>query len=147
MRLLHEKNGSVLVEVALALPVLASILIGAVDYGLLLQRQLRVQSAAAAAAGYVLSPGHTNDLGGAQQTALSAISDLERAQASAQRYWTCVPGGSHVASGDLCSGAHAPMQWVQLDVYASGTPVMSFPGLSATGVLHSSVVERVPWIP
>ncbi len=147
MRLLREENGSVLVEVALALPVLAAILIGGIDYGLLLERQLRVQSAAAAAAAYVTAAGRTNDLAGAQQAALLRIADLNGAQASTQRYWNCIPGGSHVSSGSLCSGSHAPMQWVQVDVYASGAPLMSFPGLDATSILHSSAVERVQWLP
>ena len=147
MRLLREENGSVMVEVALAIPVFAAILIGAVDYGLLLKRQLRVQNAAAAAAAYVTATGRTNDLAGAQQIAFSTIADMTGAQASTQRYWTCAPGGGHVGSGDLCSGSHAPMQWVQVDVYASGAPPMSFPGLPATSVLHSVAMERVQWIP
>ena len=147
MRLLREESGTVLVEVALALPVLATILVGAIDYGMLLQRQLRVQNAAAAAGSYVTLAAGTNDLAGAQQIALSSIADLSGAAAGAQRYWTCAPGGSHVPSGSVCSSSHTPMQWVQVDVYASGAPPMSFPGLSAASVLHFSAVERVQWMP
>lgn len=147
MRSLRDEDGSVLVELALALPVMAAILIGAVDYGLLLQRQLCVQNAAADAAAYLTAPGHTNDLAGAQQVAFSSIAGLSGAQASAQRFWSCAPGGSHMASNSLCSNFRTPMQWVQVDVYASGAPLMSFPGLLATNVLHSTAVERVAWTP
>lgn len=147
MRLLREQTGSVLVEVALALPVLATILTGAIDYGMLLERQLRVQAAAAAAAAYVTLPASTNDLSGAQQVALTSMTGLAGTQASAQRYWTCTPGGSHVTSDSFCSGSHTPMQWVQVDVSASGAPPLSFPGLATDGVLHFSAVERVQWMP
>ncbi len=147
MRLVREEKGSVLVEVSLALPVLAVILIGAVDYGLLLQRQLRLQTAADAAAAYLSIPSKTNDLTGARQLALQSIADLSGAQAAAQRYWSCTPGGNRIGSSNLCSNARTPMQWVQVDVSASGAPLVSFPGLSANSVLQFSAVERVQWMP
>jgi Flp pilus assembly protein TadG len=147
MRLLREQDGSVLVEVALALPILATILIGAVDFGVLLEQQLRVQCAAATAAAYVTAPGENNDLAGAQQAALQSISGLNGAQASAQRYWSCAPGGSHVSSSSLCANSRTPMQWVQVDVYASGDLLMSFPGFTSNNTLHASATQRVQWMP
>ena len=147
MRLWRQEDGSVLVEVALVLPLLVIILIGAVDYSLLLQRQLRIQSAAAAGAAYLTLPSRTNDLAGAQHGALQTISDVEGAQASAQRYWTCSPGGTHVSSNSTCTSSRAAMQWVQVDVAASGAPLFRFPGLSPNDVLQKSATERVQWMP
>jgi hypothetical protein len=147
MRLLREQDGSVLVEVALVLPVLVAILVGAVDYGLLLGHQLRVRDAAAAALAYGTTPAGQNDLRGAEQVSMESIPDLRGARAEAQRYWSCVPGGSHVRDRSLCAGERTPMQWVEVDVYASGAPLMSFPGLSQDNTLHVRAIGRVPWMP
>lgn len=147
MKLLREEHGSVLVEVALALPVLVAILAGAVDYGLLLQHQLRVQNAVGAAAAFVTVAANTNNLAGAQAAGMASIADLSGARVMVQRYWTCAPGSGHVSSGSRCPGPRTPMQWVQVDAYASGAPLLSFPGLSETDVLHVTAVERVQWQP
>lgn len=142
------EEGSALVEVAFALPLLLVILGGTVDFGLYEERKMQVVEAANAAAGFGSQGGNQTNISGMQAAGLGASPSLANLTVTpSQPFWTCTPGGAQVASSNDCGGGEAPLQYVQVVASAPVNPPMPLIGLPSSLTVVGQATYRVRWKP
>jgi len=162
-RFVALEDGSSLVEFALILPMMAAILVCLTDYALLVQKSIQFQSAADAGATYGTIPGNASNTTMMTQVATYAASGSVSGSSggsggggsssgsssvvvSANLIYTCSPGGAQVTSSTLCGGL-APMQYVQVSVKSSVTPLLKYPGVPSSFALSGWASYRVQGTP
>ena len=142
-RFLRADEGSALVEVALALPVLAVILAGMIDFGVWTERKMQVSEAAFAAAAYGSVPGHQYDNAGIQNAAAVASPSLSGLSVTVNQIWTCTPGGAQVTSSSNCTGYGQPDQYVTITMSASVNAPVSLSAFPSTLTVGAHATYRV----
>lgn len=147
MNVWQDQQGSALVEIAFALPVLALILAGTVDYGLYTERKMQVVEAANAAASYGAVPGNQVDTTGMKAAAAAASPGLSGLTVTASSFWICSSTGSHVASSYTCPGLGTPVQYVQVTTSATISAPMPLMGVGSSFVVTGQSSCRVRWKP
>jgi hypothetical protein len=63
---------------------------------------------------------------------------------TSQTFFTCSPGGGHVAATTVCPGNVAPMEYVQVTATTALTPIFKAVFLNATNV-STTATFRVEW--
>ncbi len=144
---LREEDGNALVEVALALPLLMTMVAGTVDFGLYEERKMQAVEAANAAAGYGAVSGNQLNTAGMQSAASAASPSLSGLTVSAQVYWVCSPGGAQVASSDACSNGENPLQYVLVTTAAVVNAPMPLASLGRNMHVTGQAAYRVRWKP
>lgn len=142
-----DESGSALIEVAFALPLLALLLGGTVDYGLYTERKMQAVEAANAAAAYGALPGNQLNTSGITTAAQTASPSLTSISVSPTYFWTCTPGGSHVTNTSICSGYGTPIQYVLVMTSATISAPMPLPGLGSSFTVNGQATYRVRWKP
>ena len=142
-----SEEGSALVEVAFALPLLILLVAGTVDFGLYEERKMQVVEAANAAAAYGAVTGNQLNTTGMQSAASTASPSLAGLVVSASDFWTCTPGGSQVTSTSTCSNNESPLQYVQVRTTASVSAPMPLLGLGSSLTVAGQATYRVRWKP
>lgn len=146
-QLLQAEEGTAMIEFSLLLPLLVVLLIGTINYTIFLEQQMVLTHGAATGAAYASLPGKSSDKAGIQTAVLAAMPTLQQATTTSSTYWTCTPGGSHVASQSTCSDGKTPHQWVEVELSAKAPAVFVITGLDSVLTLHASVINPVPWSP
>ena len=143
MNFFRSEEGSAMVEMALLLPVFLLIVLGVIDYGLIIEKRIRLAEAVAAGAAYASLPGNALDIAGTQTAATLAAASMAEMNVTATAFWSCTAGGSQVNANTICSGGSGPMQWVEVD--ATATPPLKFqvPGLPLNLPLTATAIHRV----
>jgi Flp pilus assembly protein TadG len=144
-RLLGDERASALVEFAVFLPVMTMMLLGTVDYGVLINYSETIQQAAAGAATYGAIPGNESNTSGIKAYAISLEPYLNGATASVVNFYACSPGGSSVSSTASCSGGSKPIKYLTVTTSATLPRAFAFPGLPANEMLTGAMTVRVPW--
>jgi Flp pilus assembly protein TadG len=131
------EEGSQLIELALVLPMLFAVFVGAVDFGRAYFVSMEVTSAAEAGAMY----GITNpaDTAGMQTAAMSNAPDLPGLTPTAT-YGTECADGSSPASANNTPPSSCPtgvVQFVEVDTTASYQPILYYPGFQSAFTLTS----------
>ncbi len=141
---MRGESGQSLMEVALMVPVLTTILVGAVEVARLDYAGIETSNAARAGAQYG-AQNHTTaaDTNGMQNVATAAGADVTNLQATASSFCVCSDGTSITCSnaGTTCSARI--IEYVQVNTSASITPTFQLPGLPKTYTLQGVTVERV----
>jgi Flp pilus assembly protein TadG len=141
----RAQNGQALVEFALFASLFVMIMVGVSDLSFYLISAMAVQEAATEGAAYGASPRNQNDNSGMVTWANQAASDVTLAAVpTSQTFYTCSPGGAHVASSAVCIGGVAPMEYVSVTATANVNPLFRAPFLSS-GPISSTAVYRVAW--
>jgi len=143
-RLLGERSGAAAVELALALPFLAAVLLPMVDIGMAAYQQMAVDDAAQAGAAYALVHGWNSS---AIQAAVASASDIAGISASPAPSQFCgCPSGSAVATascGSNCANGQAAGTYVTVSARRSFTPLVPYSGFGASTVLSASSTVRL----
>jgi len=143
-RLSRERSGAAAVELALALPFLAAVLLPMVDIGMAAYQQMAVDDAAQAGAAYALVHGWNSS---AIQTAVASASDIAGISASPAPSQFCgCPSGSAVATascGSNCANGQAAGTYVTVSARRSFTPLVPYSGFGASTVLSASSTVRI----
>jgi len=143
-RLSRERSGAAAVELALALPFLAAVLLPMVDIGMAAYQQMAVDDAAQAGAAYALVHGWNST---AIQTAVTSASDIAGISASPAPTQFCgCPSGSAVASaacGGNCAGGAAAGTYVTVNARRTFTPLVPYSGFGTSAVLSASSTVRI----
>ncbi len=145
--LLQDEEGSALIEVAFALPVLALLLAGTVDYGLYTERKMQVVEAAAAAAAFGAIPGNQLNTAGMTSAAQTASPSLTGLSVTSTYFWTCTPGGAHVSNTSICANYGTPIQYVVVGTTAAVGAPMPLVGVGSTFTVNGQATYRVRWKP
>lgn len=141
-RVLRNTEGSNLIELALALPVLLLILAAGVDLGEAFYTGIQLSAAAQSGASYGIH--NSTDTAGMQLAAKNASSNLSGFTASATSGCECSDGSAGVpgcGAPPVCAANY--VNYVDVAVTASYSPIISFPGLPAKSTFKSEARMRV----
>lgn len=140
-KLFGRDEGASILEVALLLPILLLLLVGAVDYGRGYYAAIEVSSAAEAGALYgTLNP--TDTTGMVSMAKLNA-KDISGMNANASYGCICSDGSSFVLSCTLTITCPTNVvKYVEVTTSANYTPMLPYPGIGSSLPLSSKVRLR-----
>jgi len=135
MKLRKSETGSALLEVALILPTLLLVLVGAVDFGRAYYVTIEVSSAAEAGALYgTLNPSNTS---GMQAAAIADAKDVTNLTATSSYGCECSDGTSpsNSCSSPPSGCSSGIVNYVEVDTVANYSPILIYPGIPSSIVL------------
>ena len=145
--LLVEDTGHALVELALTLPVLVLLLIGAAELGRLAYYSIEVSNAARAGVAYGAQNHVTaSNFTGMQTAAQNDARNITLTTNTATN--SCACSNAYTATSACsttfsCSGTNRIIEYVQVDTTATVSPMFHYPGASKTYTLTGQAVMRV----
>lgn len=145
------EGGNVLIELALVLPLLVLLLLGAVEFGRLTFASIEVANAANAGAKYgVQDHGFAGDVPGIQAHAIADAYDLSGLTVTPTTYCVCSSNGEATGAFDTCDAValtcvppSESIEFLQVNVSAQFDPLIHAPRLPTTYTLQSQAVMRV----
>lgn len=144
LQYLSSEDGSQLVELALALPMLLLVLCGAIDFGR--AYFLDIEVAAAAEAGAVYGLTNPSDVAGMKAAALLNAPDIAGLAPTASYGTECSDGTSAVAApGTAPSCGITVVQYVEVDTTATYKPILYYPGLQSIFTLTAKSRMRTSY--
>jgi Flp pilus assembly protein TadG len=154
MKVLHLQGGNALIEVAVFLPVLITLLLGVLDFGFLLQQYMTVVDSARAAAESATIRNYavinSNSAATIVWVASNSAPAIPNYTATVSNYCTCGPTGG--AGSTVSCGSHSgcpvygiPAQYVKVVVSASLPIIFPLKGFPATFNVQSTSIVRTVW--
>jgi Flp pilus assembly protein TadG len=139
----HSVGGAAAVELAVVIPVLALLALGAAEYGRLQFTAITVANAARAGvqAG-AQSTVTSSDTAAINQATRNEAADIGAIGTSSRRFCLC-PDGSTPACTSSCPGYGVPQVFVQASATKSVAFLMAYPGLPAAITVTRSATFRV----
>jgi Flp pilus assembly protein TadG len=136
-------GGNATIEFALLLPVLATLLVGTVDYGLAIVRQMEVQHAARAGAQDAARHGFDTTAITSAVTGATALAGISATPAPAQSCG-CPSGGAVTTAvcGSACPDGAVAGTYVTVSARTVYTTLMPYPGIPASFTLTASSMVR-----
>lgn len=146
----RSRRGAVAVELALLTPIMALMLIGAIDYGNFIYQKMEVQNASRAGVQFAIqSSGNATDTT-LIQAAVLAASDLPTSTTvTSVTFCGCADGGesdpdnSGGCNGD-CTGGEFPLLSVRVTVSNIYTSLFDYPGIDDQLTITAVTVMQVP---
>jgi Flp pilus assembly protein TadG len=145
-RALRREAGSALVELALGMPLMVLILIGAAELGRVAYYSIEVSSAAYAGATF----GAQNHGTAADTTDISAAAVQDAANVPSLNTATAVScicsDGTTISCANAATNCVAPArisEFVQVNTSTTLAPMFDYPGISASWPLHGTAAMRV----
>ena len=144
-RLRIGRRGAASLELALLAPLLATLVVGAFDFGRHGLALARATSAAEAGVQYALqSPGNAADVGAiavaAQTDAGLSAADLGVA---ARTYCTCPGAGGEVGCAAACSDGGYTLRHLEVSVERAFVPLFDYPGLAGARTIVATRTARL----
>ena len=146
-RFLLADDGSALLEVALALPLLLIVLGGTLDLGLYEERKMQVVEAANAGAAFGAQGGNQLSISGIRNAAASASPSLPNLVVTTLTVWTCFPGGATVPASASCTNGETPLQYVVVSTTANVSAPLPLASLGSNLTVRGQATYRVRWRP
>jgi Flp pilus assembly protein TadG len=130
----NQEQGSTLLEVALITPVLALLMVGAVDFGRGYYVAMEVSSAAEAGALYGVQ--NTTDTSGMAAAATLDAKDVPGLGVNASYGCECSDGSNAVANCTSTPSCPANVvKYVEVDTTATYSPILEYPGVPSSFAL------------
>lgn len=147
-RLLGEDRGVSAIEFAFVAPVIAILIIGIIDFGMGLWREMEVANAAGAGAAYAAAKGWNSTTGGIDSAVTSATSlaPVTVALNDWSNWCGCPSTGSGVTSatcGADCSDGSLAGHYVIVSASAQYSTILPWPGISSPMTLSSTAYARL----
>ena len=140
---LGGERGQSLIELALIMPVFATILIGSAELARLAYASIEVTNAARAGVQYGAQSNMTGvDLTGMENVAKAAGPNVSSMNATASLSCVCSDGTSITCSNTTACTARI-QEYVQVNTSATMDPMFHLPGLPKTYTLTGAAVQRV----
>lgn len=127
--LVRSQCGASVVELAVVIPALALLLLGAIDFGRAYYLSIEVANAARAGVQYGVR--NSSDIAGMQNAALADGADVPGLNAVATSGCECSDGSNSVlncANPPTCGGPSGPVNYVQVSTTATYRPIIPWPG-------------------
>lgn len=147
--LLARQSGQALVETALAVPLLAGIMFGAVELGRVIYASIEVSNAAKAAVQYgARSSGGASDTTGmlaaaqAETTDFSSASQVSFATGYPALSYTCSDGSAATGLSTDCASSHLE-ETLTVMTQATVNPLIHLPGLPQTYTIYGHSTQTV----
>lgn len=144
MNRMHGQRGAALIEVAVILPLLMLLAIGAVEFGRYANYAIVVANAAHAGVQYgAQSLATASDTTGMQNAALADASNLSTLTAVASHYCQCSNGTSSNCLSSDCPLPSHRLLWVKVTVTGTETSLLSYPGIPQSFKISQTAIMRV----
>ena len=130
-----DDRGASVVELALVVPIMASLLIGMVDLSRAYSHKLKLEQAAQRAIEKVQQYQTTTSTYGTLQAEAAAAAGVPTSNVVID-YWLECNGVRATTYNSVCSGSQTYARWVQVDVTGTFTPIFPskrYPGANANG--------------
>jgi Flp pilus assembly protein TadG len=135
--------GQTVLELAIATPLLLTLLLGVVELGRLAYCAITTTNAARAGVQYGAQSLITaSDTVGMQTAALNDAPNLAGMTATASFYCQCANGAASTCKATDCSGSRR-LLYVEVDTSYAYTPLAQYPGIPTATTLHGKAVSRV----
>lgn len=142
-RLIRGERGQALVELALIMPLLALLLLGAAEVGRLAYAAIEASNAARAGVQYGAQNHITaSDFAGMQTAALNDAPNVTGLAANATNFCGCANGAASTCAPTDCAGSRI-IEYVQVNTSATFDPLVYCPGLPKTFNLNGQAVMQV----
>ena len=154
MKMIEDQNGNSLIEVAVFLPILITLLIGMLDCGFLLQQYMTVVDSVRTGAEVAMIRNYAaiNSTNAAYlaEVAINSSLNISNYSVTVSNYCTCGPSstaGATVSCSSYsgCPAYGIPAQYVKLVATASLPVLFSFSGFPATLNVQSTSIVRTAW--
>src|SRR5579884_1294651 len=149
-RLLGEERGVSAIEFGLIAPVIAVLIIGIIDFGMGLWRQMEIANAAAAGAAYAAANGWNSTTGGIDGAVTSATSLPSSSITVSVNDWPnwcgCPNTSSGITSatcGSDCSDGSLAGHYVIVSASIPYSTILPWPGISSPINLSSTAYARL----
>ncbi len=143
-RLWRCAAGNISVELALVLPILVLMALGAYDFGRAFQEKHRLAGAARAGAQYAVQNSGSDDVAGVVQSARNDAADTANTLDVTARYYCTCPTSGEITCGDPCpQAAESSLTYVDVDVQQTLALLFTYPGISDAVQLRGNVKMRV----
>ena len=144
-------RGALTVELALLAPVLAALLVGAIDFGSYIHQKMQLQNASRAGAQFAIQrDGNASDSAGIEN-AVRAASDLDAGTGAvvSATFCGCADGSESVVKATegcdgTCSGGEFPALSIRVTVSNTFAPLFDYPGLPNPLPLQGQTSLQVP---
>jgi Flp pilus assembly protein TadG len=137
------ERGDALVEMAILLPLLTLLLLGAFEVALAVYTSIEVSSAALAGAQYgAQNSTNAGDTTGIQNAATADAANITLGATTASESCICANGNSSTCKPTDCSGSYIETI-LTVQTQATFTPVVHFPGIPASFTFNGQAVEKV----
>lgn len=119
MKRLRGESGNTLVELAVILPVITVMLLGVLNFGLVIANDISVADSARAGAEYAAGWGNGTNVAQMQTVARAAAGRIASYQVTAANVCNCAPGGAAVSCTSSCPGYGQPAMYAQVTATAA----------------------------
>jgi Flp pilus assembly protein TadG len=143
MRARASRKGSALIELALLFSVIMLLLLGVIDFGLVIQQSIVVNEAAYAAALYGSISSNSTSFTQMQTIATNSARGISGFAAAATKWCACSAGGTSVSCSSTCSSIGAPVAYVQVSTTATASLFLNMPLSPLTVPLRGICILRV----
>lgn len=142
--MIRDRAGNAAIEFSLALPLLATLLVGTVDYGLAIVEQMQVQHAAQSGAQSAMLHGFDANAITTAVTSATAQTGISAVPAPSQSCG-CPDGGTitTITCGSACPDGDTAGTYVSVSAQAVYTTLMPYPGIPPSFTLTARSVVRV----
>ncbi len=145
-----SRRGNMTVELALLAPVMALMLVGAIDFGSFIFGKMQLQNASRAGAQYAIqAAGNVNDTASIT-AAVQAATDLDAGTSiKPVAFCGCADGSESTPDSNLgctgsCAGGEFPALSIRVTVANTFTPLFNYPGIPDSLALQGVTVMQVP---
>jgi len=138
-----KANGEALVEMAIVLPLLTLLLLGAFDMGMAAYTSIEVSNAALAGVQYGAQNATTaGDVTGIQNAAAADASNIALGQTSASHTCICADGSASTCKPTDCSGS-AIVTVLTVQTQATFTPFFHIPVIPTSFTIRGQAIQKV----
>jgi Flp pilus assembly protein TadG len=143
LRGLGNESGDALIELALSLTLLTTMIIGTAEGAFLAYSAIEVSNAAHAGAAYGSEDHATaDDTTGMQTAATQDAPNVSGISATSSRFCKCSNGAASMCSVNDCSGMRI-IEYVQVNTTATVSPTIKLPGTPSTYTFTGQAIMRV----
>jgi Flp pilus assembly protein TadG len=137
------ERGDALVEMAILLPLLTLLLLGAFEVALAVYTSIEVSSAALAGVQYgAQSAAAAGDTTGIQNAAAADAANISLSTPTVSKSCICANGASSTCLSTDCSGSYIETI-LKVQTQATFSPVIRFPGIPTSFTFNGQAIQKV----
>ena len=141
-RVVRSESGQAFLETAVALPLLALLLLGAVEFARVAYAAIEVSNAASAGARYAVQSGYTaSDATGIQNAASADAANLSSLTTTSSTSCVCSDGSASTCANTDCTNSHIE-ETVTVNTSTTFAPLIHLPGFPKTITLNGQAIQR-----
>jgi Flp pilus assembly protein TadG len=138
-----SQSGSALIEFALLFTIIMLLLLGVIDFALVIHQSMVVSEAAYAGAQYGAYSGNATNTAMMQTVATNSATGIAGFAATATNWCACSAGGTSVSCSSTCPSYGTPVMYVKVVTSATASLLFQYAGIPLTVPLAATCVLRV----